>query len=314
MKLTHLTLSAVLSCAALQTSFALPKETISKVSAKPVIWQAASGRQQIKALKVAEADGLRKMAEKIQGFHITGYGTVENLLHADSKSKTSINVFLRGAHKLGKPVYKNDGRVIVEYGVAINKVVKEINELIEQRGDKKVKVTVEQFVNQNRLVRSIGNGALDKSLGLKRIRAKRIAELDAYSNMAKRILGVKLNSNTTVRDLALKSDRIQNSICATLKGLNLTAVNYGDKTCEVTVQLKVRRVIETLTTIARKHEAWFKADEEVIKKSLDSIDDIYSVTGTGAYADEKTKTSVTTSYDQEKIILRRVISTEVIAE
>ena len=285
-------------------------------SSLPPIWQQASGKDSMRALKVAEIDALRKMAEKIYGFHIDGHGTVYDFMLENSAISNRVSAVVKGAAKTGKPVYSKDGAIYVEYSLTMRKVIEVIRKEIVKEDGKKFEVTEQQIMNQDRLVSSMGSGALPESEGLRKIRAKRAAELDAYSNMAARMMGIRIDSNTTVRDMALGNDKIQTSICAFLKGLKLNTIKYTAKGCEVEMQLKIREVIETIETIGRRYKkGWTHTTENIVNQNKETVDRIFKVTGVGAFRDDSGTTIRQGGlYSTEKTIIRRVTSKEVIAE
>jgi len=131
---------------------------------------------------------------------------------------------------------------------------------------------------------ALGNGALPDTVGMKKIRAKRAAEVMAFAEMAEKAAGVQIDGETTVRDLMVENDKIQSSVSATLKGLKPTRINYpADDECRVTLQLKVRRVIETVHTITRHTQTADGVRKETKQKvKEDVIDEVLTATGIGA--------------------------------
>ncbi len=90
------------------------------------------------------------------------------------------------------------------------------------------------------------------------IRALRAAELDAYKQLIKRIVGFELESKTTVENFMLKSDQVKTKVLATLYLAELTDYGwdqYGD--AFVKMQLNVKeasavlgeKVVENTETI-----------------------------------------------------------------
>ncbi|NQZ58673.1 MAG: LPP20 family lipoprotein, partial [Lentisphaeraceae bacterium] len=270
------------------SSWALPKITDESSDANlPPIWQEASGKDSMRALKVAEIDALRKMAEKVYGFHIDGHGSVYDFMLENAVINNSVSAVVKGASKTGKPVYSKDGAIYVEYSLVMRKVIEVIRKEIVKEAGKTFEVTEQQIMNQDRLVSAMGSGALPNSEGLRKIRAKRAAELDAYSNMAARMMGIRINSTSTVRDMALGNDQIQTSICAYLRGVKLNSIKYSSKGCEVEMQLKIREVIETIETIGRRYKkGWSTTTENIVNQNRETVDRIFKVTGVGAFRDD----------------------------
>ena len=73
------------------------------------------------------------------------------------------------------------------------------------------------------------------------IRALRAAELDAYAQLVKRIVGFTLESHTTVENYLLKSDSVKTKVLATLYLAELTSYGWdqsGDAYVTMTLNLK----------------------------------------------------------------------------
>jgi hypothetical protein len=60
------------------------------------------------------------------------------------------------------------------------------------------------------------------------LRALRAAELDAYKQLAKTIIGFKIDSNTTVKDFILQSDSIRAKMMAAIYGAELVGYRWDE--------------------------------------------------------------------------------------
>jgi hypothetical protein len=136
------------------------------------------------------------------------------------------------------------------------------------------------------------------------IKAKRAAEADAYRRLGERLMGVKINSNTTVRDLALKNDKVIQSMAGLLKGADVTAIQFQkDLSCEVTMQVKLSEVIRTVTRVVKGRSSM---EDSIETKTV-------TETGRGAASSEPAA-GPSTEYDSEftevqiSETLRRVVS------
>ncbi|MFA5864120.1 MAG: hypothetical protein WC975_05465 [Phycisphaerae bacterium] len=84
--------------------------------------------------------------------------------------------------------------------------------------------------------------------------AKRAAEADCYRKLAERIMGLRINSQTLVRDFVAESDSIQTDLNTFIKGVRLGPPRYySDGTCEVTGEITYKKVIATISEIHSRH-------------------------------------------------------------
>ena len=317
-------LMAVLLCTGAITGFADLELPTRKSLNLPPMWKQVSSAQRLQCVIVAKFDAYRALAERIYGFEIAAGTTIYDFMLESDRVKNCMKAVLKGAVEIKKPYYTDDGIVYIGYGVNY----REIHEIIEKeikREGKLKKITINYSrTNEDRLIEALGNGALPDSKGLKMIRAKRAAELDAFRKMAERFVGVKIDSRTTVRDMCLESDTIQGSVIAFLRGLKPMKVEYlDDDSCDVTMRLKVREVIETVEKITRFYGKGNQVTKETIRNANQSINDrTFSVTGHGAPREDSftPPTSINQAIDpdkaylEERTILRKIISKRIITE
>ena len=114
--------------------------------------------------------------------------------------------------------------------------------------------------------------------------ARRAAEADCYRKLAETVYGVKINSETHVRDFITESDEIRAGVDTFIRGVRLGQPRYyEDGACEVEAEVTVAKLISTLK---EAHTAHYKGntvkttDFEQIKESIKT--DVIKVTGSGA--------------------------------
>lgn len=94
-----------------------------------------------------------------------------------------------------------------------------------------------------------------------KVMAKRAAEVDAYRNMAERIMGLRVTSETTVRDFVTESDKIALSMDHFVKGLAIDdskTIWLSDGSCEVVVEVTLSKVVQELQTTC---DQYYKGDK-----------------------------------------------------
>ena len=289
----------------LKADVAKPK---SKSSATlPAIWNSSSAQERLKALRVAQLDAYRALLERVYGFQISSGTTIYDCALQSDQIHTRINLLLKGATEIEKPEFNDKGMVMVVYGLKLRKIIDIL------KVDKTFDTTTITKGIQDKTIEALGCGALPDSMGMKMLRAKRAAELDAYRLMAERITGVKINSETTVANMCLKNDKVQTSLVAFLKGLKPTAVNYeSDGACSVTMQLKIREVVKTVETLVRIYNSENK--DKIKNVKIATNDKIFTVTGNGAPRDNVVVDPSNDIYSSELTVLRTVLKREVVVE
>ncbi|MBL4701190.1 MAG: LPP20 family lipoprotein, partial [Phycisphaeraceae bacterium] len=122
------------------------------------------------------------------------------------------------------------------------------------------------------------------SPGQAKLLAKRAAEMDAYRKLAEYLLGLEIQSSTTVKDFTTESDKIAGAVDALVKNVQFTEVRYfDDGTVEVQAQISLRQVITDLKKICDevyKGGQWKKESFDQIEKN--SSQEIIIVIGSGA--------------------------------
>jgi len=176
--------------------------------------------------------------------------------------------------------------VQVVRAVKIREVIETLNRVIKgKRLDDGSFVTSSDNSKTEREVKDkvidvLGNAALPGSEGHQKIMAKRAAEMDAYRRLAGRMMGVKIDSTTTVRDFALEHDEILASLSQVLKAAKPTGIKYNksDGSCEVTMEIKTQDIIRTLKKKVIGNTSKTEIKDEILEKT-------FSETGMGAMRD-----------------------------
>lgn len=252
---------------------AAPKPEEVKADAIPAIWQKVSPQQRLTAIRIAELDALRLLAERVYGVQLTEESTVRDLAKADDTVKTAVQQVLKGVTTKEGPTYFDDGRLEVVRAVKLSKVIEVVRETFKSSQGREIKLSHEvETRGETELIDALGNAALPGSDGHKKILAKRAAELDGYRKLAERTLGVQVSSNSTIKNMAVASDEIRAALTGLLKSAEVTRIVYlPDQSSEVTMKLAIGPLVKILK---KQIEASGKSTEISITASQQAIEEI----------------------------------------
>ncbi|MFQ5463072.1 MAG: hypothetical protein ACE5E5_10665 [Phycisphaerae bacterium] len=261
--------------------------------AAPAYAQNAAKEAQNKLLakRAAEADCFRKLAETVYGLKLSSDTYVRDFVTESDEIRTSVNEFVKGV-RLGPPRYYEDGSCEVDGEVSVAKLITKLKELhsayykgntVHTTDFEEIKQSVKTDV-----IRVTGMGAprpevapgfedaidplppgFSAPLSLPdiwksvppqaRLGAIRAAEVDAQRRLLERIKGLRLNSNTLVRDFVTESDEITTHSRGIVIGAQAVSkfLHDNELIVEVTVEVPVEKVF---TKIKELHTAYYKGD------------------------------------------------------
>lgn len=86
----------------------------------------------------------------------------------------------------------------------------------------------------------------------KKLLAKRAAQVDGYRKLAELVKGLKIDSQTYVRDFVAENDQIQTGFDTFIKGARIAGLPryMPDGSCEVDVELTMQEIVSALTELA----------------------------------------------------------------
>lgn len=117
-----------------------------------------------------------------------------------------------------------------------------------------------------------------------KLMVKRAAQLDAYRQLAERILGLRLASESSVRDFVGENDRIAAAVDQFIKGVRFGELRYfDDGSCEIDAQVTIQQVVTTLKKACDEHYKggkWKKEYFEDLERK--TVTKVIDVTGSGA--------------------------------
>jgi hypothetical protein len=308
------TLVAISSLATPYTGQAAVKPTEEEGPVLPEIWVKAGPRERLKATRAAELDADRLLAERIYGLQIDSETTVKDLAETDDAIAGAVSATLVGSITTEPAEYLEDGRVQVVRAVKIREVIDTLNRVIKgKKLDNGSVATISDVVKTDRktndkIIDVMGNAAIKGSEGHQKIMAKRAAEMDAYRRLAGRMMGVKIEGNTTIRDFALENDEILASLSQVLKAATPTAIKYNksDGSCEVTMEIKTQDIIRTTRRFLKGSTTKTQIKDEIEEKT-------FSETGMGAMRDiaqgdaPSGGSSPDEAFEETEMILKQVV-------
>lgn len=185
---------------------------------------AEAGNKKIMSTRAATAVAERAIVESIYGLKVRSSEKVEDMIAASFEGKTETKT---AAEIVGIKIEETTYDPVKDIAKAI------------------ASITLDSFTNidgqemnlGNRTFRRVGFGTSTPSQAGP-LKALRAAEIDGYKQIAKRIVGFTLESQTTVENFILTSDLIKSKVLATIYLTEVT--DYGwDETGDAFIKMKI---------------------------------------------------------------------------
>ncbi len=267
------------------------------VAGMGLAWGQSTGAAQNKLLakRAAEADAYRKLAEAVYGLEINSRTFVKDFVTESDEIRAEVDTFVKGV-RLGEPYWYEDGVCEIRAEVTVAKVVEVLKEAHKRhyRGNT---VKAEDFTHitrrtEKQIIEAIGMGAprpdlppdlpagvaeqlTDESTPAPtrapvpmiwrsvspqaRLMATQAARADASRKLAERIIGLRLTSNTQVRDFVAESDVIRTEVQGRVYPQDVrTFYHADDLIVEVTQRVSTEQVIKTIKELHSRH---YKGDD-----------------------------------------------------
>ena len=235
------------------------------------------------SMRAAQADAYRKLAEAVKGLRITSDTYVKDFVAENDSIQTAMDTFIKGI-KLGQPKWFSDLSCEVPAEVTVQRVIQEIKEIHTRcyKGDRIKGSDVEQMRQylKTDVIKVVGTGAprpdlppnlpagveqviekgppappeppippLWQKIGPQaRMMALRAARVVAMRNLSERIGGLRINSNTLVRDFVAQSDEISAVCDQNLVGFKVTReyLHFDEPIAEVTIEVPLESVVSVV--------------------------------------------------------------------
>lgn len=264
-------------------------------------------QKKLLARRAALVDAYRNLAEKINGLRIDSQTYVRDFVAEFDQVRTDLDAFLRGAEVIST-TYLPDGTCEVEIEMPFKRIVVELKRIKKQyayAGRWKVIYFDKIYEYYTDIgVRARGSGvprergpeamfpAVTASLAgwenvtpRGRLMAERAALVDAYRNLGEKVQGLRIDSETYVRDFVAESDQIRTDLDAWIKGVRpISPYRYlPDGICEVDVEVSVRHIVEELIRIRRRIRYWQHVRYKTIEfKNIIELSPVEMVRATGS--------------------------------
>lgn len=252
---------------------------------------ASDAQNKLLAKRAAEADCYRKLAETVYGLKLTSSTYVRDFVTESDEISTSVDEWVKGV-RLGKPRYYEDNSCEVDGEVTVAKLITKLKEVhtAHYKGNVVHTTDFESIKQQIKsdVIKVTGMGAprpdvpagyedaveglpagyqstmsipaIWKQAGPQgRLGAIRAAEVDAMRRLLERIKGLRLNSNTLVRDFVTEYDEITTQAGGIVIGAQRvsTYLHQDELIAEVTMEVPVEKVF---TKIKELHTAYYKGN------------------------------------------------------
>lgn len=244
-----------------------------------------SAQNKLLARRAAEADCFRKLAETVYGVKITSETFVRDFVTESDEIRAALDMYVKGI-KLGKPRYYEDGTCEVDAEVTVAKLVTELKRIhTEHYRGRTVHTSDFEHIKesiQKEVIRVTGMGAPREELppelpaGVEdiitplppgytpqrlsvppiwraagpqaKLMALRAARLDAMRQLLERIKGLRLTSDTLVRDFITEYDEIATRAQGIVIGASEVRryLHNDELIAEVTMEVPVEKVVERI--------------------------------------------------------------------
>lgn len=253
---------------------------------------ATDAQNKLLAKRAAEADCYRKLAESVYGVQLTSDTYVRDFITESDQIRAGVDTFVRGI-RLGQPRYFEDGVCEIDGEVTVAKLITTIKEVHEAhyKGRSVTTKDIEQISERLKtdVIRATGTGAPrpelppDLPMGIEqvitplpqgyssppmsvpaiwktvppneRLMAQRAAEVDAMRKLLELIQGLRLTSDTLVRDFITESDEIRTQAQGIVVGATPVSKYFhtDELIVEVTMEVPVERIITKIKELHTEH-------------------------------------------------------------
>lgn len=245
----------------------------------PNLWLQLGPQARLMALRAARVDAQRRLVERIMGLRITSKTLVRDFVAESDVIRTEAKATLVGATEVDYFLHHDEPIAEVTLRVPVESVITTIKRLHTRhyKGDQVKGVDFEKIIRRvvkknfeatgmgvappqavakyqqvmsvilpdwaTTVIRATGEGvheAIETAQG--RLMAARAAELDAKRRLSEQVMGLQIDSQTTVRDFIAAHDRVGTQMNAVLIGSYVESTEITSDSAKVTVALPAAKV------------------------------------------------------------------------
>lgn len=214
-------------------------------------------QRRLMARRAAKVDALRNLTEQVYGVRIDSHTLVRDFVTQSDTIRAKLDAVIQGAKEIDY-IEKPDGTAEVTVEITLDRV----RDILGRRLDYDYQVFTaigygapsgaasgySAPVSAAGMIRSKGNGVEpnDPSMrGAERsLMAKRAAKLDALRNLTEQIYGLRISSNSYVRNFVTESDDMRARVSAFIQGARVVSEKQlPDGSYEVEVEIDSAPII-----------------------------------------------------------------------
>lgn len=229
-----------------------------------VFWDSASAQNEaqrrLMAKRAAKVDALRNLTEIIYGLQIDSRTTVRDFVTQSDLIRSRVSAVIQGAQEID---YRElpDGTAEVTMEITLGDVEDILGRRI-QYSSRTLQATgygapsgeavkPSQPAYSSSSIRASGSGLEPNDPNMsqveKALMAKRAAKLDALRNLAEQVYGVKITSDSYVRDFVLQSDDTRSRVNTFIQGARVVSEQQmPDGSYQVEVELDIEPLRDIL--------------------------------------------------------------------
>ncbi len=217
-------------------------------------------QRRLMAKRAAKVDALRNLTEVIYGLQIDSQTTVRDFVTQSDLIRSGVSAVIQGAQEID---YRElpDGTAEVTMEITLGDVedilgrgIRHENKTVEATGygaPSGEAVKPSQPAHSISSIRAKGSGLEpndpNMSQAERALMAKRAAKLDALRNLAEQVYGVRITSDSYVRDFVLQSDDTRSRVSTFIQGARVVSEQQmPDGSYQVEVELDIEPLRDIL--------------------------------------------------------------------